>query len=98
MSIKLKQVVDFIINKINESRDNKSNKYYVVSDIVDAVNQFENIRNFYHSSPDNEKQIMKLINKIFEKDGIVNPATNEILYKEIEQLVINIIYTIKENY
>lgn len=84
MSIKLKQVVDFIINKINESRDNKGNKYYIVSDIVDAVNQFENIRNFYHASQDNEEKIMKLINKIFEKDGIVNPAAPEILYKEIE--------------
>lgn len=38
---------------------------------------------------------MKLINKIFEKDGIVNSATNEILYKEIEQLIINIILLIK---
>lgn len=38
MSIKFKQVVDFIINKINESRDNKGNKYYIVSVVVDAVN------------------------------------------------------------
>lgn len=59
MSIKFKQVVDFIINKINESRDNKGNKYYIVSDVVDAVNQFENIRNFYHTSQDNKEQIMK---------------------------------------
>lgn len=38
---------------------------------------------------------MKLINKIFEKDGIVNPATPEILYKEIELLIRNIMAVIK---
>lgn len=95
MSTNLKQVVDFIINKIDESRNNKGNKYYIVSDVVDAVNQFKNIRKFYHASQDNEEQIMKLINKIFEKDGIVNPATPEILYKEIELLIRNIMAVIK---
>lgn len=95
MSVTLKQVVDFIINEINESRKNKNNKYYVVSDVVHAVNQLGNIRKFYHASPDNEKQIMMLINKMFEKDGIVNPATPEILYKEIELLIIHIILLIR---
>lgn len=95
MSVSFKQLIDYIINEIEVSRLEKYNKYYVVSDVVQAINQLENIRKFYHSNEDNKAKILYLINKIFEKDGIANPAKSEIMYAEIEQLIINIYNMIK---
>lgn len=95
MSISFEQLIDYIINKIEESRIEKHNKYYVVSDVVHAINQLDNIRKFYHSNEDNKNKILYLINQIFEKDGMANPAKSKIMYKEIEQLIMNIFYMIK---
>lgn len=54
MAVTLKQVTDFVISWTEQSRKEKNNKYYVVGDVVNAINQLDNIRKFYHASEDNK--------------------------------------------
>lgn len=90
MATTIEKLIQFIINHIEQSRNEKNNKYYVVDDVISAINQLEIIRTFYHRSEDNKKKILNLIKNIFEKDGVTNPATPHIMHKEIGQLLINI--------
>lgn len=97
MVVTFETLIKFIIDHIEQARKSKGNMYYVVDDVISAINQIKNIRTFYHTSDDNKYHMLTLVKKIFEKDGVANPATPNILYKEIEQLIISIYAIMNEN-